>query len=62
MLDSGQGLLFSALATRSVVQVALLGVESKCVFPALDTGGGSPSAHYQLKLDFHRLMGEASGN
>jgi DNA-binding GntR family transcriptional regulator len=41
---------------------ALRGIVDACVAHHEAYGDGHPNAYYQLNLDFHRLIGEASGN
>ncbi len=41
---------------------ALSDVVEKCAAHAAQHGDGNHAAYYQLNLDFHRLVGEASGN
>lgn len=40
----------------------LRAVVDACAAHSLAHGDGGPDAYYQLNLDFHRLVGEASGN
>ena len=41
---------------------ALRGIVDACAAHHAKHGDGHPNAYYQLNLDFHRLVGEASGN
>lgn len=58
----GQAAGLAARRMSTDVGQQLLAVVEACEKHAQDNGDGDPDGYYALNLEFHRLVGEASGN